>query len=161
MLVAGTIKRPIHFVMDVAFANLPIMRRFVRSELVIPIASPKRDEIAYEQAFVSIRKKLREGWLVGIFPEGLITYDGALNPFKKGVERIIERDPCPVVPVAINGMWGSWFSRKDGPAFKKKPRKWLSPVMITIGTPIPAHEATAERIQAAVRELYQQHPDLP
>ena len=79
--------------MDVAFADLPIMRRFVRSELVIPIASPKRDEIAYEQAFVSIRKKLREGWLVGIFPEGLITYDGALNPFKKGVERIIERTP--------------------------------------------------------------------
>ena len=123
MLVAGTIKRPIHFVMDVAFADLPIMRRFVRSELVIPIASPKRDEIAYEQAFVSIRKKLREGWLVGIFPEGLITYDGALNPFKKGVERIIERDPCPVVPVAINGMWGSWFSRKDGPAFKRSATK--------------------------------------
>lgn len=161
MLVAGAIKRPIHFVMDVAFASLPIMKWFVRSELVIPIASPKRDEVTYEQAFVSIRKKLREGWIVGIFPEGMITYDGAFNPFKRGIERIVERDPCPVIPVAINGMWGSWFSRKDGPAFKKKPRKWLSPVVITIGPPIPADEVSAERVQAEVAALYQNAPNLP
>ena len=161
MLLAGAIRRPVHFVMDVSFANLPGMRYFARNEWVIPIASPKRDEVAYEQAFVSVRRKLREGWLVGIFPEGMITHDGAFNEFKRGIERMVERDPCSVVPVSINGMWGSWFSRKDGPAMKKRPRGWLSPVVITIGTPIPAEAVTAETIRDRVAELYAAHPNHP
>ena len=161
MLVAGAIRRPIHFVMDVNFAKLPVIRRFVKIEFVIPIASPKRDEVVYEQAFVSIRKKLREGWLVGIFPEGMITYDGEINDFKRGIERVVERDSCPVIPVAINGMWGSWFSRKDGPALKKRPRGWLSSVIVTIGEPIPPDEVSAKTVQQRVEALYTQHPDLP
>ena len=161
MLLAGAIRRPVHFLMDVSFANLPGMRYFSRNEWVIPIASPKRDEVAYEQAFVSVRRKLREGWLVGIFPEGMITYDGEFNEFKRGIERIVERDPCPVVPVSINGMWGSWFSRKDGPAMKKRPRGWLSSVVITIGEPIPAEQVQAETVKERVTALYERNPDLP
>lgn len=161
MLVAGAIKRPVHFVMDVSFANLPLMKLFARREWVIPIASPKRDEVAYEQAFVSIRRKLREGWLVGIFPEGMITHHGEMNEFKRGVEKIIERDPVPVIPVAINGMWGSWFSREGGKALGKRPRGWLSRVVITIGTPISPDQASAESIQMAVEELYKAKPEIP
>jgi len=161
MIVGGAIRRPVHFVMDVDFANLPLMRFFAKHEWVIPIASPKRDEVAYEQAFVTLRKKLREGWCVGIFPEGMITHDGDFNLFKRGVEKIVERDPCPVIPVAINGLWGSWFSRKDGLALKKRPRGWLSPIIITIGHPIPAEEVTAKRVQTDVQTLYEKQPMLP
>ena len=152
-ILSGAIKRPVHFVMDVSFANLPIMKWFTRNDWVIPIASPKRDEVAYEQAFVTIRRKLREGWIVGLFPEGEITHDGALNPFKKGIEKVVERDAVPVVPVAIRGMWGSWFSRKDGSAMKKAPRRFWSRVTIVIGEPIPPADVSAERLQSEVRAL--------
>jgi len=160
-ILAGAIRRPIHFVMDVDFAKLPLLNAFTRMEWVIPIASRKRDDLAYEQAMVSVRRKLREGRVVGIFPEGMLTSDGQLNTFKQGMEVILERDPVPVVPVALNGLWGSWFSRKDGAAMSKTPRRFWSRVHVTIGTPIAPEDATASATQGAVASLKATHPATP
>jgi 1-acyl-sn-glycerol-3-phosphate acyltransferase len=159
-ILGGAIKRPVHFVMDVAFAHLPGLKWFAAHGWVIPIASPKRDEVAYEQAFVSIRKKLREGWLVGIFPEGMIAEDGQMNEFRRGIERIVERDSVPIVPIAINGLWGSWFSRRGGPAMQKRPRRFWSRVHITIGEPVSSEGLSAEAMQALVAALYARQPEL-
>ncbi|NCG20832.1 MAG: hypothetical protein GWP91_17630, partial [Rhodobacterales bacterium] len=153
IILGGAIPRPVHFVMDVSFAHLPVVRRFAKQEFVIPIASPKRDQITYDQAFVSIRKKLREGWTVGIFPEGRLTEDGEMDDFRHGIEKILERDPVPVIPVHLDGLWGSWFSRKDGPAMQKRPRRFWAPVTVTIGQPIAADQVTADGLFQAVSEL--------
>jgi 1-acyl-sn-glycerol-3-phosphate acyltransferase len=160
-ILGGAIKRPVHFVMDRSFASLPVMRWFVRAEMVIPIASPKRDEVAYEQAFVSIRRKLREGWVVGIFPEGRLSKDGELDDFRAGFLKILARDPVPVVPVALNGLWGSWFSNQDGPALKRAPRRFWSRVFVTVGEPVPPEEVTAEGMRDKVLELYDRRPNQP
>ena len=162
LIIAGAVKRPVHFVMDVSFAHLPGIKFISGQEWVIPIASPKRDEVAYEQGMVSIRRKLREGWVVGIFPEGKLTADGKMDVFRRGgVERILERDPVTVVPVALNGLWGSWFSREGGAAVTKRPRRFWSRVKVTIGDPIPADAATPELLESTVRELWERDPDRP
>lgn len=160
LIVLGVVKRPIHFVMDVSFAHLPIVRWVSGQEWVIPIASPKRDEVTYEQAFVSIRRKLRQGWVVGIFPEGKLTGDGEMDVFRRGgLTKILERDPVPVVPIALNGLWGSWTSRKAGNALSTFPRGFRSELRVTIGDPVPPEQATPEHLEALVRTMWEQFPE--
>ncbi len=161
LIIMGAIKRPVHFVMDVSFAHLPVMNLIAGQEWVIPIASPKRDEVTYEQAFVSIRRKLRDGWMVGIFPEGHLTEDGKIDFFRHGVDKILERDAVPVVPVALNGLWGSSFSRSGGSAFRSLPRAFRSPITVTIGQPIPAEQANSKHLEGAVRAMWEKDPAHP
>ena len=107
-----------------------------------------------ERAFDEVSAALQDGELVGIFPEGRITDSGELYPFRPGVTRILERDPVPVIPLALQGLWGSFFSRKDGPAMTKPFRRGLLSRIAVIGAPplVPA-EATPEKLQAIVAGL--------
>ena len=155
LLIGGAIKRPLRFVMYHGFAKVPVFGWFVRQARVIPIAPAKESIEVKEAAFTRISQQLREGWGVGIFPEGTLTKDGDLLPFRPGIEHILERDPVPVVPVALNGMWGSWFSRADGGAFKKKPRAYWAKVEIVIEDPIPPDGLTAQQLEARVREIWE------
>ena len=63
------------------------------------------------------------------------------------------RTPVPVVPMALRGLWGSMFSRKDGPAFKKLPRKLFALIELNVGAPIPAQTLTPEGLQETVGRL--------
>ena len=63
---------------------------------------------------------LDEGDLLCIFPEGGITRDGELGEFKGGVMKLLETHPVPVVPLALQNLWGSYFSRKDGAAMANR-----------------------------------------
>ncbi len=101
---------------------------------------------------------LADGDLVCIFPEGRITYDGELSPFRRGVQRIIERVPVPVIPMALRGLWGSFFSRYGGAAFSRpveaRLRRGLrSRVELVVGEPLPPEEVTPERLMARVAAL--------
>ena len=106
-----------------------------------------------ERAFRKIAEELREGEIVCIFPEGKLTADGQMNPFRPGIERILAETPAKVVPMALDGLWGSMFSRKDGPAMKKMPRRVRAKIRLSIGEPLDAGEATAAVLEAKVREL--------
>jgi 1-acyl-sn-glycerol-3-phosphate acyltransferase len=106
-----------------------------------------------ERAFVEVKQALDAGELVGIFPEGMITYSGEINEFRPGVERILEESPVPVVPMGLRGLWGSWFSRSDGVAMVKLPKRFWSKVEIVVGAPVPAAEATSARLLADVKAL--------
>ena len=77
--------------MDSDFAHLPFVRFFFRGAKVIPIAPASKDPDLLEHAYDRIAGELEEGELVCIFPEGGITSDGNLAPFRRGVERIVER----------------------------------------------------------------------
>ena len=155
LIVLAAIKRPVHFVMAVEFAHLPVFRALAGREWVIPITSEKNDELVYEQAFVSVRRKLREGWVVGIFPEGKLTTDGDMDAFRRGgVGKILERDAVPVVPIALNGLWGSFFSKVKGSG-EKAPRRFWSRIKVTVGDPIAPEEATAEYLEAVVRDMWE------
>lgn len=158
LVLLGAIKRPVRFVMHYSFARLPLIGWLSRQAGVIPIASEKEDPAVKAAAFEAIHAALQDGWIVGIFPEGRITWDGEMQPFRRGVEQIVARDPVPVVPLALGGLWGSWFSRRDGGAIKKVPRRFWSRVFVTVGAPVPPAQATAAALEAHVRALWEAGP---
>ncbi|MEQ8204563.1 MAG: 1-acyl-sn-glycerol-3-phosphate acyltransferase, partial [Woeseia sp.] len=96
--------------------------------------------------------ELIDGNLVCVFPEGAITRDGHVHSFRPGMERILERRPVPVVPLALGGLWGSWFSRRRG-QLRTIPVRLLAAVNLRVGKPVPARDATAARLELLVRTL--------
>jgi 1-acyl-sn-glycerol-3-phosphate acyltransferase len=146
--------RPIRFVMDVSIFRIPVLSWLFRQAKAIPIASAKQDAAMMECAFARVSEELRDGQLVCIFPEGRITDNGELYPFRPGITRILESDPVPVVPVAIQGLWGSFFSRRGGAAMTKPFRRGaLSRIGISVGDAVPAVAATPEHLQDRVALL--------
>ncbi|WP_245770447.1 MFS transporter [Marinospirillum alkaliphilum] len=153
LLLAGACHRPLRFVIDKDIHDLPVLKRFLQLAGTVPISSERIDRQNLQQAFAAIGDALQRGELVFIFPEGRLTTDGEMHDFKKGVERILAQYPVPVIPMALRGLWGSWFSRANGRAFRKWPRRFWSRVEVVAGPALPAEQATAERLQQVVAEL--------
>ena len=153
LIVAAGVKRPIRFVMDHGFAKGPVMRWFVAQAKIIPIAPAKENPELLAKAFERIAEELKAGNLVGIFPEGKITADGKMNPFRPGVEKILAETPVPVVPMALRNLWGSMFSRYGGRAILKRPRRFWARIDLDIGKPIPARDAHVARLTEEVTKL--------
>ncbi len=154
LVIAAACRRPIRFVMDHRIFRLPVLSFVFRTGRAIPIAPAKEDPAMMERAFAEVAAALKAGDLVAIFPEGRITDTGELYPFRPGVKRILEATPVPVVPVALRGLWGSFFSRKDGAAMTRPAR--LLPfrkIGIAVGELVPAAAAAPEALQAQVLAL--------
>jgi 1-acyl-sn-glycerol-3-phosphate acyltransferase len=146
--------RPIRFVMDLAIFRVPVLSWLFRQVKAIPIASAKVDAAMMERAFARVSEELRDGNLVCIFPEGKITASGDMNPFRPGITRILERDPVTVVPVALQGLWGSFFSRVGGAAMTQPFRRGLlSKIGISVGVPVAPRDATPESLLEMVATL--------
>jgi 1-acyl-sn-glycerol-3-phosphate acyltransferase len=156
LILSATIHRPIRFVMHYSFMKNPLMAFFFRGAKVIPIAGAKEDPVLLEKAWEKISQVLSEGELLCIFPEGQITRDGLMTPFRAGVEKALAKNPVPVIPMAIKGMWGSFFSRKHGAAgtnYKVIPKRLWSKVELVVSEPWRPEEVTAEKLQIKVQEL--------
>lgn len=160
-VLAATLRRPARFVMHVSFHRMPVVTWLFKQARTIPIAGHREDPELLERAFALMSEALREEQVVCLFPEGRITNTGELDTFRRGIERVLEADPVPVVPAALNGLWGSFFSRKDGRAMTKPFRRWWSRVWVTFGAPIPPGEASAEALGRAVEALWRRRPDHP
>jgi 1-acyl-sn-glycerol-3-phosphate acyltransferase len=159
LVITAACRRPIRFVMDHQIFRWPIMSFVFRTGKAIPIASAKDDPAMMERAFDEVSKALDAGDLIGIFPEGKITGDGTINPFRPGITRILQRNPVPVVPMALRGLWGSFFSRKNGPAMTKPfTRGVFSRIELLAGPAVPADEASPARLQAEVTALRGDRP---
>ncbi|MFO0722975.1 MAG: MFS transporter [Myxococcota bacterium] len=155
MFMAAACPRPARFVMYHAYFKMPVIGRLFRDAKVIPIAPAHEDQDTMEAAFDRIAAELAEGEVVVIFPEGKITKTGEMNPFRTGIERIIARTPVPVIPVALVGLWGSFFSKNQG----RLPGRGLrSKVELRVGTPIPPAEVTAPVLAGAVAALGGMNP---
>ncbi len=152
LIISAGIKRPIRYVMDYSFQKNFLVRRFIQRAKVIPIATAKEDPQILQRSFEMIEQELKAGHLVCIFPEGRLSADGKMGPFKKGVERILERSPVPVIPMALIGLWGSIFSRFGGRALGRMPHPKWRKIELRIGSLKPA-TATAEALQQEVALL--------
>jgi 1-acyl-sn-glycerol-3-phosphate acyltransferase len=140
--------------MDHNIFKIPVMSFIFRTARAIPIAPGHEDPAALQKAFDQIDAELAEGEIVCIFPEGKLTKHGELNEFKKGVERILDRRPVPVVPMALRGLYGSFFSRHDGKApMSKPPRRFWSRVEVVVTAPVPGNDASATSLQKIVAGL--------
>jgi 1-acyl-sn-glycerol-3-phosphate acyltransferase len=147
--------RPIRFVMDHRIFATPVLGWLFKLGKAIPIAPQKDDPAVYERAIAEAAKVLEEGDLLGIFPEGGITRDGTLQPFKGGIMKILERCPAPVLPVALNNLWGSTFSRIEGGQAMMKPfrRGMFSRVGLNVGPALAPAEVTPELLHGCVAGL--------
>jgi 1-acyl-sn-glycerol-3-phosphate acyltransferase len=154
VVIMGVCRRPVRFVMDHRIFKVPVLKFVFRTGRCIPIASRKEDPALMEKAFADVREGLAAGDLIGIFPEGRITDNGDLYPFRPGITRILEETPVPVVPMALRGLWGSFFSRKDGPAMSRPFRRGaFSRIALAVGAPLAPADATPEALQARVLAL--------
>ena len=157
VVIMGESPRPIRFVMDFRIFRQPLLASFFRAAGAIGIVSAKQDERRFTQANALIDEALANGDLVCIFPEGRITDTGEMVPFKEGAVRIAERNRVPVIPMALRGLWGSWFSRKSGKAFASLPRPIKrgasSRLELAVGSPMKPQSVTPESLQSVVAGL--------
>lgn len=151
LILMAASRRPIRFVMYHKIFHVPVLRWLFKTARAIPVAPRHECEKTYQQALESVHEALQNGELIGIFPEGKITPDGSLQPFREGIERMLARDPVPIIPMALGNLWGCFFSRHHG-LFRGLPRKWMARIPLTIGAPLPAHSTAAE-MQQHVAEL--------
>jgi 1-acyl-sn-glycerol-3-phosphate acyltransferase len=160
VLLMAASPRPIYFMMDHRIFRLPVLGTLFRLAKAIPIAPQKDDPVAYAAAFERAARVLREGDLLAIFPEGGITRDGQLQPFRGGIMKVIERacadgiEPL-VIPLALTNLWGSFFSRvEEGRAMVRPFRRGIfSRVGLNVGEPVPAAAVQPETLRARVGQL--------
>ena len=164
VLLMAASPRPIYFVMDHRIFKMPVLGWFFRLLKAIPIAPRTEDPALYEAAFEAAAQVLRNGDLLAIFPEGGITHDGELQPFKGGIMKILDnarRDglAVPVVPMALTHLWGSFFSRIERVGGQRvamvRPfrRGLFSRVGLNVGAPLAAADVQPQTLQARVQAL--------
>jgi 1-acyl-sn-glycerol-3-phosphate acyltransferase len=152
LILGGMIRRPVNFVMYHRIYNIPLLKFIFKTGKAIPIAGRAENPEILEAAYQRMHKVLATGNVLGIFPEGRITEDGEIQPFRSGLEKVVAEQPVPVVPVALCNLWGSLFSRRD-PLHKRRPYKLWAHIEMRVGMPIPPQEVTVERLEAEVRRL--------
>jgi acyl-[acyl-carrier-protein]-phospholipid O-acyltransferase/long-chain-fatty-acid--[acyl-carrier-protein] ligase len=151
LLLLGASRRPVRFLMFKDIYDLPYIKPFAKMIRAIPISSQlrPRDMIhSLREASDSIRR----GEIVCIFAEGQITRIGQMLPFRRGMERIMKGIDAPIVPVHLDGVWGSIFSYERGRFLWKLPQRIPYPVTVSFGKPLPATAGSFE-VRAAVQEL--------
>lgn len=155
VLLMAASPRPIYFVMDHRIFKVPVLGWLFKLAKAIPIASRKEDPATYDAAFEAAAKVLREGDLLAIFPEGGITHDGQLQEFKGGIMKILEREPVPVIPMALTNLWGSFFSRieRGGAMVRPFRRGLFNRVGLNVGAPLPPAQVQPAGLQARVAQL--------
>ncbi len=154
LVILGCVGRPVRFVMYYRIFDIPGMRFLFQAAKAIPIAGHKEDPELMQRAFDEVDRELAEGNIVCIFPEGAITRDGDIQRFRPGVERILQRRTVPVVPMAIRGLWGSLFSRRDSMLGRLRlPRRFRARIELVCGEPVPPQQAGAELLEKKVRAL--------
>ena len=153
LIIGGRCRRPVRFVMDYGIYNTPGLRWLFRLARVIPVASARRNEAVLEAAYDRIAAELEADHLVCIFPEGQVTRDGELSEFRPGVERIVARTPVPVVPMALQGLWGSLFSRKERSLARTGARDLCSSIGLCVGAPLAPERVTAPALEQTVHTL--------
>jgi len=151
ILLTAAAKRPVRYLISKEFYESPWLKPFVRVARVIPIPSGIRPhEVAL--ALQRCGDAIRNGDIVCVFAEGGITRTGRLIPFQRGFEKIMCEVDASIVPVALDGVWGSIFSFAGGKFFWKWPRQLRRLVTVNFGHPLPP-TATVGEVRAAVEKL--------
>ncbi|MDO6459287.1 MFS transporter [Granulosicoccaceae sp. 1_MG-2023] len=150
VIINAIANRPVRFAMDHRIHAIPGLNALFRAARTIPIASKKDDPKVLENALLQMMEVLRDGELLCIFPEGQLTRDGELNPFRPGVKRVVSEVPVPVVPVALCHLWGSLFSHSHR---LRAPRKLFAKIQVRIGEPLDPETLDPAVLQALIARM--------
>jgi acyl-[acyl-carrier-protein]-phospholipid O-acyltransferase/long-chain-fatty-acid--[acyl-carrier-protein] ligase len=151
VLLIASIDRPIRFLMFRGSYEHPLVKPFAKIMGVIPIASDQGPREMIHSLRLAT-DALKNGEIVCIFPEGQMTRIGQMLPFRRGMERIIKGVDVPIIPVNLDGVWGSIFSFAGGRFLWKFPRQIPYPVRVTFGKPLPP-TASSQEVRRAVQDL--------
>ena len=153
LVVSALSPRPMRFVMDWRLARRPALRWLFRQVRAIPIAPQREDPVRFDAAMREVDRALAAGELVCVFPEGALSRDGRLGDFRSGVRRMLDARPVPVIPVGLDGLWDSLYSRKPRP---RRPLlrsvRLRRRVRVRIGEALPA-DIGLQPLRARVQEL--------
>jgi len=150
LLIAST-DRPIRFLIYKGIYDNRIVNPFARMLKSIPISSEQRPREMI-RSLRTATDALRNDEIVCIFAEGQITRTGQMLPFRRGLERIMKGVEVPIIPVNLDGVWGSIFSFERGRFLWKMPRQIPYPVTVSFGRPMPP-SSPALAVRSAVQEL--------
>jgi len=148
LIIGAACERPVRFVMWDVLYNIKVMTWFLRIVGTVPISSTRAKD-----AIRSVAAALKEGQIVCLFPEGQITRHGMINELRKGFELMARQGDARVVPVYLDGLYGSIFSYEGGVCFRKWPKKLRYPVSVLFGHPLPAREATPQIVRRQMQDL--------
>jgi len=154
LFLIAALDRRVRFIVDAEYFSHPLLRPFMRSIDAIPIASTGGPRMIL-RALRDAGKKLDEGHLVCVFAEGQITRTGLMQPFRRGMERIVQGRAVPIVPVNLDRVWGSIFSRSGGRFLTRLPERIPYPVTVSFGAPLPA-STPLHVVRGAVHDLGEQ-----
>ena len=155
LILAAASPRPLRFVMYAPIYEMPLINGFCRIAGAIPINNARNTPSAMRRTFRQIKKALDAGEVVMIFPEGQLTRNGEIGSFQRGIERIIEETPVPVIPAALSGLWGGWGTHKGSAPFSGWPKKIHTRVRMMFGEPVPPEQVTRELLYQRVCQLKQ------
>jgi 1-acyl-sn-glycerol-3-phosphate acyltransferase len=149
LLISSVSPRPIRFVLYIKYYMGPFRWLFDLGQ-VVPICSKDESKEIYDEAFEKISKHLDYGRMVCIFPEGMITTDGQMHAFKRGIEKIIRRNRVPVIPSKLSySLWGHWSTRS-----LERFKVWIRPkVVFAVSDLIQPEEVTAFSLEEVVRNI--------
>ena len=153
--------RPVRFVMDESFMATPAVAWFCRVFETVTI----RQDQPREALKITI-DALKKGGAVCFFPEGQLSRTGTLNELRRGVELIAKKADAPLVPMWLDGAWGSIFSFERGRFFKKQPYRVPYGLTVAFGPPISPADATLDflrtgMLKAAAATLRARFPNDP
>jgi acyl-[acyl-carrier-protein]-phospholipid O-acyltransferase/long-chain-fatty-acid--[acyl-carrier-protein] ligase len=154
LLLMASTERPICFLMEKAYYENPVLRPFARRLQCIPI-SAELGPRALVRSLKQAGRQIKAGGVVCIFAEGQVTRTGRMLPFRRGLETIMKDSAAPIVPVRLDGLWGSIFSFAGGRFVWKVPRRIPYPVAIRFGRPMPSSSSAAE-VRLAVQGRFSQ-----
>ena len=150
LLIAAT-DRPIRFLVFKGIYDHPYVKPIAQMMKAIPISSELHPREML-QSLHTASDALRNDEIVCIFAEGQITRTGQMLPFRRGLERIMKDVAVPIVPMNLDGVWGSIFSFERGRFLWKMPHHIPYHVTVSFGKPMPP-TSTAIAVRAAVQEL--------
>lgn len=151
-LILAATDRSIRYLMYKPIYENKIINYFARAMQALPVEAGGDKEKNVKSLSVA-SKAIDDNYIVCIFAEGQITRDGELNPFKRGLEIIMDgvQTDKKIIPVAIKQLYGSIFSFEGGKVFFKKPKKVPYPVEIIFGKPLNK-SATKEEVYEVISE---------
>jgi len=155
IMVMAASPRPVRFVIDHIYYYKTGFTFWLKQAHLIPIATKKDNPEILGKAFENISEALSKEEVIGIFPEGWITRDGRLRKFQPGIKKIVSMQPTVVVPMVIDGLWGSFFSFEGKgvmKGFKVKRRK----VKLKILPPVCSTEFDFKELEQIFRKELKQ-----
>jgi 1-acyl-sn-glycerol-3-phosphate acyltransferase len=157
LVITAACRRPIRFVLDRRFFDMPVLSYLLRRGRAIPFSAEEGNPVSGERVLAEISAALAAGQLVAVFPEGDISTDGEMRAFMPWIDRVFAKNQAPVVPLALTGLWGSVFSRRDGALSRRLTKlRLFQKIAIAAGAPLEAASADSAVLTQAVRSLKEQ-----